>query len=135
MSRQNIKNGSTTVSSPAPAALGKSARLANDLAANSSSTSDLLVDALLVSAGANQKKREKIIQDLIFKALAYGKLPSEGFVRIEKVLEVIPVGEATWWAGVASGIYPQSKSPSPGVTAWAVQDIRALINRVRDEEG
>ena len=44
---------------------------------------------------------------------------------------LIPVKKSTWWAGVASGRYPQpSKKLGLRVTAWRVEDIRNLIASV-----
>ena len=56
-------------------------------------------------------------------------LPSTGFVRLSKILNIIPVGKTTWWNGVASGRFPKPVKPGPRITAWRVEDIRALIER------
>jgi prophage regulatory protein len=56
------------------------------------------------------------------------QLPETGFVRLPQVLAVIPVSRSTWWAGVKSGRYPKPvKTLGPRITAWRVEDIRALI--------
>ncbi|MDF2810796.1 MAG: AlpA family phage regulatory protein [Microvirga sp.] len=58
------------------------------------------------------------------------KLPNEGFVRLSQFLgrgRVLPIGRSTWWAGVKSGKYPKPVKLSPGITAWPVDTIRALI--------
>ncbi|MEO8384368.1 MAG: transcriptional regulator [Betaproteobacteria bacterium] len=64
-------------------------------------------------------------------------LPESGFVRLSQIvgdpranpptLPIIPVGKSTWWAGVSAGRYPAPVKISPRVTAWRVEDIRALI--------
>lgn len=65
-------------------------------------------------------------------------LPETGFLRLSQIIgkpeaeppipAVIPVGESTWWAGVKSGRYPQPvKSLGTRITAWRVEDIRALV--------
>ena len=64
-------------------------------------------------------------------------LPETGFVRLIQITgnpkaspptpAIIPVGRSTWWAGVRSGRYPAPVRLGPGVTAWRVEDIRALI--------
>ena len=64
-------------------------------------------------------------------------LPETGFVRLIQIIgnpkaspptpAIIPVGRSTWWAGVRSGRYPAPVRLGPGVTAWRVEDIRALI--------
>ncbi|WP_457089480.1 helix-turn-helix transcriptional regulator [Microvirga sp. P5_D2] len=54
-------------------------------------------------------------------------LPETGFVRLASVLALIPIGRATWWAGVRSGRFPQPVKLGPNITAWRVEDIRGLI--------
>jgi prophage regulatory protein len=58
------------------------------------------------------------------------ELPITGFVRLASILAPsgpIPVCKSTWWAGVKSGRYPKSVKLGPRITAWRVEDIRALI--------
>ncbi len=53
-----------------------------------------------------------------------------GFVRLSSILAPrgrIPVSKSTWWAGVKSGRYPKAVKLGPRITAWRVEDIRALI--------
>ena len=54
-------------------------------------------------------------------------LPETGFVRLPEVLRVFPVSKSTWWAGVKEARYPQPVKLGPKITAWRVEDIRALI--------
>lgn len=56
-------------------------------------------------------------------------LPQTGFIRLPMVLSVFPVSKSTWWAGVKSGRFPQGHRISARVTAWKVEDIRALIEQ------
>lgn len=59
-------------------------------------------------------------------------LPETGFVRVRQIIEgPIPVGKSTWWEGVKSGRFPKPVKISPGITAWDVNDIRALIKRIK----
>ncbi len=55
-------------------------------------------------------------------------LPETGFMRLPMILEVIPVGKSTWWAGVKTGRFPQPVKLGPRTTAWRVEDIRTLID-------
>ena len=65
------------------------------------------------------------------------KLPEVGYLRLvhiigdqtrpPPVLPLIPVSKSTWWDGVRSGRYPQPVKLGPRITAWRVEDIRALI--------
>ena len=56
-------------------------------------------------------------------------LPNEGFIRLPKVLEIIPVSRSEWYAGIASGKYPAPTKLGPNMSAWNVKDIRKLINK------
>lgn len=55
------------------------------------------------------------------------KLPSQGYVRLPQILQVFPVSRSSWWAGVKDGRFPQPVKLSQRVTAWRVEDIKALI--------
>lgn len=56
--------------------------------------------------------------------------PSVGFLRLKDILVFFPVSRSTWWDGVAKGIYPKPVKLSARTTAWKVEDIRALIERI-----
>ncbi len=59
-------------------------------------------------------------------------LPETGLLRLASILAPrgpIPVGKSTWWDGVKSGRFPQPVKLGPRVTAWRVEDIRALVDR------
>lgn len=72
------------------------------------------------------------------------QLPSTGYLRLSQIIgspgkpaadpsipptpAIIPVSKSTWWAGVRTGRYPQpTRSLGKRITAWRVEDIRALI--------
>lgn len=65
------------------------------------------------------------------------QLPETGFLRLPQIIgdpkaeppipPIIPVKKSCWWAGVASGRFPKPVKFGPRVTAWRVEDIRALI--------
>ena len=63
------------------------------------------------------------------------QLPETGFLRLPQIIgdpvkgfpPLIPVKKSTWWKGVADGRFPQPVKLGPRVTAWRVEDIRALI--------
>jgi len=57
-------------------------------------------------------------------------IPSIGFMRLPAVLAVYPVSKTTWWAGVKSGRYPQPVKLGPKTTAWRVNDIVRLIDKM-----
>jgi prophage regulatory protein len=59
-------------------------------------------------------------------------LPETGFIRLKNIIAPygpIPVSKSTWWAGVKSKRFPQPIKIGPKITAWRVEDIRALIER------
>jgi prophage regulatory protein len=59
-------------------------------------------------------------------------LPETGFIRLKNIIAPngpIPVSKSTWWAGVKSKRFPQPIKLGPKITAWRVEDIRALIER------
>ena len=67
------------------------------------------------------------------------ELPSTGYIRLSQIIgnskavppipAVIPVSKSTWWEGVRTGRYPQPvRTLGLRITAWRVEDIRALID-------
>ncbi len=77
-------------------------------------------------------------------AIAFAGLPATGFIRQKvilgdkkakpPILPIFPVSPASWWAGIQKGIYPPGVKLSPNVTAWRVEDIRELIERINNQE-
>jgi predicted DNA-binding transcriptional regulator AlpA len=65
------------------------------------------------------------------------QLPQTGYLRLPQIVgdakaeppipAIIPVSKSTWWAGVKAGRYPKPVKLGPRITAWRVEDIRALI--------
>jgi predicted DNA-binding transcriptional regulator AlpA len=65
--------------------------------------------------------------------------PQTGLVRLSSIVGpngVLPIGRSTWWQGVRTGRFPKPVKLLPRVTAWRVEDIRALIqNGYHGENG
>lgn len=67
-------------------------------------------------------------------------LPSTGYLRVKQIIgdpradpplpPIFPIGKSAWWQGVKSGRYPRPYKLSPRCTAWKVEDIVALLDRV-----
>lgn len=69
-------------------------------------------------------------------------LPATGYLRLSQIVgkaarggtpaipPIFPVCRSTWWAGVKAGRYPQPVKLGERITAWRVEDIRALIEQV-----
>lgn len=69
----------------------------------------------------------------VFSAPDGRLLPTSGFIRLPDIIAPrgpIPVGKSTWWAGVRSGRFPKPVKLGPKTTAWRVEDIRALVERL-----
>jgi predicted DNA-binding transcriptional regulator AlpA len=56
-----------------------------------------------------------------------------GFLRLPQILQLIPIGRSTWWAGVASGKYPKGVKLGKKTTAWRVDEINELIEKLSKE--
>ena len=61
-------------------------------------------------------------------------LPAVGFVRLAEVLKLIPVGKSAWYAGSTEGRFPAPVKLNKRASAYRVEDIRALIERLSSGE-
>ena len=60
-----------------------------------------------------------------------GSLPETGYVRQAQLIPAIfPFSSATLWRKVKAGTFPQPVKLGPRITAWKVEDIRDLIQRL-----
>ena len=60
-----------------------------------------------------------------------GTLPETGYVRRSQLIPAIfPFSSATLWRKVKAGTFPQPVKLGPRITAWRVDDIRELIERL-----
>jgi predicted DNA-binding transcriptional regulator AlpA len=74
---------------------------------------------------------------------ATGLIPETGFMRQKTILGspknnppipgILPISPSSWWAGIKKGIYPSPVKLSANVTAWKVEDIRELIERINNQ--
>lgn len=72
----------------------------------------------------------------------FPSLPSTGFLRLRQIIGdprrgvtgLIPISRSSWWAGVRSGRYPAPVRLGPRTTAWTVESVRALIERLSADE-
>lgn len=68
------------------------------------------------------------------------QLPEAGFLRVWQIVgnpkanppipPLIPIGRTTFLMGVKSGKFPAAVKLGERTTAWKVEDIRALIERL-----
>ena len=61
-------------------------------------------------------------------------LPETGFLRLPQVLELIPVSKSTWWLGVKTGRFPKAVKLGRKISAWRVEEIKALIEQFPSPE-
>ena len=65
-------------------------------------------------------------------------LPQTGYVRLTQIIgdkkegipALIPISRSSWWNGIAEGKYPKGVKLGRYTTAWRVEDVRALIERL-----
>jgi len=58
------------------------------------------------------------------------KLPEIGFLRLNQVLQYIPVSKTAWYEGILAGIYPKQVKIGKRSSAWKISDIRKLIAEI-----
>jgi prophage regulatory protein len=60
-----------------------------------------------------------------------GSLPESGYVRQSQLIpSIFPFSSATLWRKVKAGTFPKPIKLGPRITAWRVEDIRDLIERL-----
>jgi hypothetical protein len=72
--------------------------------------------------------------------MTMSQLPETGFLRLPNIIgnpkaeppipALIPIKKTAWWQGVKDGRFPRPVKLGPRVTAWRVEDIRALIQSI-----
>jgi Prophage CP4-57 regulatory protein (AlpA) len=71
------------------------------------------------------------LRDMPDNSHPIGALPETGYVRQSQLIPVIfPFSSATLWRKVKAGTFPKPVKLGPRITAWRVQDIRSLIEKV-----
>ena len=70
--------------------------------------------------GNQEEKQERLLRlpQIIGNAKADPPIPPR-----------IPVSKSTWWAGVASGRFPQPVRLGSRITCWYESDVLALMER------
>ena len=53
--------------------------------------------------------------------------PEMGFLRVKHIIQLIPVGESTWWRWVAEGKAPAPIKLGPKTTVWRLEDINKFM--------
>jgi predicted DNA-binding transcriptional regulator AlpA len=84
-------------------------------------------------ARANARRNEEARK----RAIAQGRLDQRGhpiFNRLPSrerppLTPLVPVSKSSWWAGIKLGRYRKPVKIGERMTAWRVEDIRALISQ------
>ena len=70
-------------------------------------------------------------------------IPDFGYLRLRHIIgdsktdppipAIIPISASSWWNGIKKGFYPKPVKLSANCTAWKVEDIRELIERINNQ--
>ena len=61
--------------------------------------------------------------------------PKFGYLRVNQILAIIPIGRSTWWKWVADGKAPKPIKLGPRTTAWKAEDISQFITQLEEQGG
>lgn len=59
-----------------------------------------------------------------------GGFTKEKLLRLEDVLERIPISKSAWWAGVRKGIYPRGHKLGPRLRVWTESEIELVVQKI-----
>lgn len=62
------------------------------------------------------------------------RLPATGFVRIDTILQFIPIGRSTLWARVKAGTFPAAHKLGPKTTAWKAESVHQWIKNIENAQ-
>ncbi len=54
-------------------------------------------------------------------------LPETGFLRINQVLNFVPIGKSTLWAWIRAGKFPKPIKLAEKTSVWRAEDIRSYL--------
>ena len=57
------------------------------------------------------------------------------YVRLRKLIEIVPMSKATIWRKLKDGSFPQPVKLGKRITAWRMDDIAAWLASRHEEEG
>ena len=50
-------------------------------------------------------------------------------IRLDEVLELLPISKSTWWDGVRTGKYPTPVKLGDRITCWRLDDVLKLVDK------
>jgi len=54
-------------------------------------------------------------------------LPETGYIRVQKLIQIIPFSASTIWRKAKNGSFPAPVKLSEQITAWRVEDVQAWM--------
>ncbi len=54
-------------------------------------------------------------------------LPKTGYIRVQKLIQIIPFSASTIWRKAKNGSFPSPVKLSEQITAWRVEDVQAWM--------
>jgi len=52
---------------------------------------------------------------------------SQRLIRLDEVLELLPISKSTWWDGIRTGKYPTPVKLGDRITCWRLEDVLELV--------
>jgi predicted DNA-binding transcriptional regulator AlpA len=79
---------------------------------------------------SSPKKRGRKPKNLFYQDL--NAIPDSSLLRLEQVLQLIPISKSTWYAGVRKGIYPKPIKLSEGsrATFYRAMEIKEFLRQI-----
>lgn len=63
------------------------------------------------------------------------EVESEGFFRLEKILQIIPISKTRWYDGIASGEFPKPVKPlGKKLSLWRKAEVLALVKSLESHQ-
>lgn len=53
---------------------------------------------------------------------------TDKLLKVKDVIELLAIGESTWWAGVASNKFPQGVWLGPRTRRWHLSEVELVMN-------
>lgn len=61
--------------------------------------------------------------------------PDERFLRLNQVLEIVPISPSSWWQGCKDGRFPKPIKLGPRTTVWKASEIQELVKQFSGSDG
>lgn len=59
---------------------------------------------------------------------------SNELLKLNQVLELVPVSRSTWLRGIDDGLYPKPVKISPKLNVWRKKDIEHFLHNLKPKE-